>query len=124
MGVAYFIVLDREIAGVDAFVDGKAVAREGDRLAVVTQTLGLRNLNEFVSADPNDVLEMAEELGIDLPNQPPPEVWFAPEDGLNWVSQVWNYLTANPSAVGDANGVLADLDEYRALLDTAKANAV
>ena len=124
MGAAYYIVLDREIAGVDPFVNGKAVARESDRLEIVSQSIGLRDINEFVSASPDDLMATAEELGIELPNEPPPEVWFAPEEGLSWISQLQHHLTANPNAVGDADAVLADLAEYREVLDTAKANDV
>jgi hypothetical protein len=63
MGAAYYIKLDREIAGLDPFVNGKAIARENERLAQVTQQLGLRDVNEFVSADPDELLAIAEELG-------------------------------------------------------------
>ncbi len=122
MGAAYYIVLDREMAGIDPFVNGKAVARESDRLAPVTQNLGLRDVNEFVSANPEDLLATAEELGIELPNEPPPEAWFTPEEGLSWVSQLQNHLTANPNEVGDAEAILADLAEYHALLESAQAN--
>ena len=124
MGAAYYIVLDREIAGVDPFVNGKAVARESDRLELVTQSLGLRDINEFVSASPDDLMATAEELGIELPNEPPPEAWFTPEEGLTWVSRLQDHLRTNPNEVGDADAVLADLAEYRQLLDTAKANDI
>ncbi|MBA3484658.1 MAG: hypothetical protein H0T51_22870 [Pirellulales bacterium] len=90
----------------------------------MTQSSGLRDINEFVSASPDDLMATAEELGIELPNEPPPEAWFAPEEGLSWISQLQRHLTANPNAVGDADAVLADLAEYREVLDTAKANDV
>ena len=44
MGAAYYIKLDREIAGLDPFVNGKAIARENERLAQVTQQLVLRDV--------------------------------------------------------------------------------
>ena len=124
MSAAYYIVLDREIDGIDLFVNGKAVARESDRLALMTQALGLRDINEFVSADPDDLAATAEEFGIDLPDEPPPETWFAPEEGLSWVSQLQAHLTANPDEVGDADTVLDDLAEYRALLNAAQTHEV
>ena len=70
MGAAYYIVLDLEIAGLDPFVNGKAIARESERLALVTQQLGLRDVNEFVSADPDELLAIAEELGVELTYPP------------------------------------------------------
>ena len=122
MGAAYFFVLDREIAGCDPFVDGKAMARESDRIALITQSVGLRDFNDFVSANPDDLMATAEELGIELPEEATAEAWFAPEEGLSWISQLQTHLSANPSAVEDADAVFADLTEYRALLDTAQAN--
>lgn len=124
MGTAYYIVLDREIFGLDAFVNGKAVARESDRLARVTQTLGLRDINKFVSANPDELIAAAEQFGVGLPFEPPPETWFSPQDGLDWISKVQNHLVANPSDVNDAEAVLADLREYHDVLDSAKANDV
>lgn len=123
MGAAYYIVLDREIAGLDPFVNGKAVARESERLALVTQQLGLRDVNEFVSADPDELLAIAEELGVELPHAPPPEAWFAPEEGLNWTSQLESHLNNNPHDVGDACAVLEDLAEYRNVLIAAETHS-
>lgn len=123
MGAAYYIVLDREIAGLDPFVNGKAIARESERLAQVTQNLGLRDVNEFVSADPDELMSIAEELGVELPNEPPAETWFAPEEGLNWTSQLESHLIDNPQDVGNASAVLEDLAEYRNLLIAAQTHA-
>lgn len=124
MGAAYYIVLDRQIAGLDPFVNGKAVARESERLERVTQSLGLRDVNEFVSASPDDLMATAEELGIELPGEPPPEAWFAPEEGLSWILQLQNHLKARPNDVSNAEAVLSDLAEYQEVLDAAKENDV
>lgn len=123
MGAAYYIVLDREIAGLDPFVNGKAIARESERLAQVTQQLGLRDVNEFVSADPDELLAIAEELGVELPHAPPPEAWFAPEEGLSWIARLQSHLVDNPHDVGDASAVVEDLAEYRLVLTAAKTHA-
>lgn len=120
MGAAYYIVLDREIAGLDPFVNGKAIARESEQLAQVTQHLRLRDVNEFVSANPDELLSIAEELGVELPNEPPPEAWFTPEEGLNWIARLQSHLADNPHDVGDASAVLDDLAEYRSLLIVAQ----
>jgi hypothetical protein len=124
MGAAYYIVLEREIDGLDSFVNGKAVARESDRLESVTKSIGLRDINEFVSANPDDLVAMAEGLGIELPVEPPPEAWFAAEEGLGWVSQLRRHVAANANEVDDADAVLADLAEYCTVLEAAQASAV
>lgn len=123
MGAAYYIVLDREIAGIDTFVNGKAIARESEQLDQVTQRLGLRELNDFVSANPEELLSIAEELGVELPHAPPPEAWFTPEEGLNWISNLQSRLTDHPYEVGDAEAVMRDLAEYRDLLLAVQAHA-
>lgn len=124
MGVAYFIVLERELEGIDSFVNGKAIARESDQLDLIAEALGLRGVNDFVSQDPAALMEMAEAMGIDLPHEPPAEVWFAADEGLDWVLQIEKHLNENPGSVGDAEEVLADLMEYRVLLETAKSNGM
>ena len=124
MGAAFFIVLERDIEGVDPFVNGKAIARESDQLDVIASGLGLRAACDFVSQDPADLLEMAEEMGVELPHDPPPEVWYSADEGLDWVSRMTEHLSGNPGAVGDAEAVLADLMEYREVLKAAQSNGV
>jgi hypothetical protein len=68
---------------------------------------------------------MMEDLGADAGaiegTELPEQNWYDPEDGLHWVSQVSNHIRANPSTVKNAEGVLADLEEYRAVFEHAKA---
>ena len=122
MSSAYYIVVDRDIEGFDSFVNGKAVARESDRLAQLTQSIGLREINEFVSADPDDLVAMAEEFGVELPSEPQPEQWFVPEEGLAWISKLRDSLSVHPDAVDDLDAIRSDLAEYHGVLEQAKAN--
>ncbi len=51
MGVAYYIVLKPEIAGLDMHIDGKLLARHLDQLDEAARTLGVHPLSDFVSVD-------------------------------------------------------------------------
>ncbi len=121
MSAAYFIVLDNGDPGFDNFVNGKFVAREGRRLDRLTRSLGLRGINDFVSADPEELMEMAADCGVDEPFEAPPEEWFDPDEGLSWTAQVRAHIESHPDSVRDAEGVLSDLAEYQSVLEQAKS---
>jgi len=128
MSTAYFIVLDRKVRGFDPSVNGKALAHESKRLDKVAKELGLRALDDFVSYSPEEFREMMEGLGADEDEVAgmtvPEQQWFAPKEGLAWVAKVTANVRANPAAVKDAKAVLADLDQFREVLEQAKAARV
>lgn len=47
--------------------------------------------------------------------------WYDPQEGLDLVSKLSAHIQANPSAVKNAKGVLADLKEYKDVFDKAKS---
>ncbi len=126
MSAAFFIVLDQEDPGFDTMVNGKFLAHDAKKLAKVAKSLGIRSLEEYVSYAPDDARLMMEELGtspdeiegLELPEQ----AWFDPTEGLDLVARLSEHIRANPSAVRNAEGVLADLEEYKVVFDNAKAN--
>ena len=87
MGVALFIVPEREVEGLDTFVDGKALAHV-ENLDDLALAAGVRPLMEFFSASPDDFLGVLGEEGDDgelhLPEgtESPPVEWFDAESGL------------------------------------------
>ena len=125
MSAAFFIVLDREEPGFDTFVNGKSLAKDYETLEMVAGSLGLRPLGEYISYSPEEAREMMEELGTDPDEiegmELPEKRWYDPQEGLDWVQKVCAHLEANPSAVKNTEGVLADLEEYRNVLEQAKA---
>jgi hypothetical protein len=79
MGAAYYIVLEREIDGLDTMMDGKKLSRSIESLDAVAERLGVRQLSEFVSIPPEEVAEYLEDTeGLDLP----PLKQFSAKDGL------------------------------------------
>ncbi|HEY2153985.1 MAG TPA: hypothetical protein VGH33_00045, partial [Isosphaeraceae bacterium] len=97
MGVALFIVPEREVEGLDTFVDGKALAHVKD-LDGLAREAGVRPLMEFFSAGPDDLLGILGEEGDDgemhLPAgiEPPEVAWFDARDGLVTIRGLLRHL--------------------------------
>jgi hypothetical protein len=125
MSAAFFIVLDREDPGFDTTVNGKFLSQDAKRLGKVAELLGIRSLEEYVSYSPEEARAMMEEMGTDPDEieglELPEQKWYDPQEGLDWVSQVCQHIQANPSHVKNAKGVLEDLEQYRGVLEQAKA---
>jgi hypothetical protein len=125
MSSAYFIVLDHPDPGFDTMVNGKALAREARRLAMIARSLGLRELNDFVSYSPDEALAMMEDLGTDLEDletsELPPKQWFAAQEGMDFVARVAEHVQANPDSVKHPAKVLAELQQFQQVWQQAQA---
>jgi hypothetical protein len=79
MGVAYFIVLERQIDGLDTAMDGKRLAKIAADLDAVASQLGVKPISEFISIDTEQV---AEAMDMDLSDiqVTPPEQFSAIHD--------------------------------------------
>lgn len=118
MGVAYYIILnDPEI---DAFVNGKSLGIEGKRLARIAKSIGIRPLDEFVSFSDTDLAAAAEEFEYEGEIASGNEQWFAPKDGLAWVSAMREYIRGKPESVKNPTGLLQDLNEFTTVLSQAE----
>lgn len=138
MGAAFFIVLNQEAPGFDTMVNGKCLSQDAKRLEKIAKSLGVRPLEEYVSYSPEEVKDMMREMmladmGIDpdeieemeLPDEIkamelPDLKWYDPQEGLDWVSKVSEHVRTDSSSVRNPSGVLADLEEYRVVLEQAK----
>lgn len=117
MSTAYFIILDKEDVDFDPFVNGKFIAQEAEKINTLSDNLGLKSIDDFVSQDLGDFGIESEDL--DLGGS-----WFDPSEGLQWASKIKEHVTNNPGAVKNTDGVLEDLDEYISVFEKAKkANA-
>ena len=125
MGVAIFIVPEREPEGVDTFVDGKAVARVGDQgWDAVCAQAGVQTIFTYVSMNPEELEALMEDGGVEAPDGLPPEEWFAPAEGLHWTRTLAAHLRANPQAVHDSAGVLDDLAGYERIFEGLQAQGI
>lgn len=119
MGVGFFIVLDQP--DVDAFVNGKAMAREARRLGRSLKSKGIKSPEEFVSISSDERAEFADAMDAGVGATAEAEGWFRADEGLAWVAAVRNHLQANQGAAKDVDAVIADLDEYEQVFTRAKA---
>ena len=125
MGVAYFIVLDRKIRGLDTVMDGKMLAAAAPSLDVIATELQVRPLSEFISLDPEQAADFLESEdagsgGADVP----PLRQFSAHEGLATVRALLAHLQAKPAAVKQAENMLRDLRDCERILSTAAQHGV
>ena len=95
MGAAYYIVLEKEIDGLDTMIDGKAISKNIEILDQAAEKLGVRPLSNFFSMD-NDAV--ADVLGEDMANlEIPPMEQFSAEDGLKTIRALLPRPEAQPA---------------------------
>jgi hypothetical protein len=127
MGVAFTIVLNSEKPGFDPKIDSSHIAMDAEKIEKILETLGLRDFDDFVSANPEEARAMLAEFGGDDDGDDaggedlPPEQWFMPDEGLAVIRALAKHLQANPKAVRDVNSVLRDLKSIHDVLTKAAA---
>lgn len=125
MSVAYYIVLEREVAGFDNGINGKAIAHAGDVLEILAKEASVRPLMEFFSASADELAGVAEDHGIDLKGKGvrlPAEQWFPAEEGLKTVSALTDAVESK--GLDRADAILKDLLDLKRVLEAARANGV
>lgn len=114
MGAAFYIVLEKEIDGLDTMMDGKMLARQIDALDSVAQKLGVRPLSEFVSMDADAASAI---LGEDAAGmEVPPLQQFSAADGLATIEA----LLSRP----EAQAAIQDLKDAERILSAAAQHGV
>ena len=114
-----YIVVEGDDPGYDIFVNGHALARNEDALEKLAMRLGVKPLLEFFSADQNSMALLLEEGAGDpewAKTLPPPQ-WFSPEQGLNTIVTLLDYLKDAPTTLGtETSQVVTELEEYERVL--------
>jgi hypothetical protein len=114
MGSAYFVVLEKDIDGLDAMMDGKSLARHIEELDEAALRCGVSPLSEFVSMPPEELAEFLDDSeGVELP----PLKNFSADDGLITVKAL---LAHQPPLAGN---VVADLRQCERILTAAQQHA-
>jgi hypothetical protein len=118
---SFYIVLAKEIPGVDVYVNGNSLSKNNDELDRIAKSLKVRPLMSFFSTSQEEASSFAEGHGVEL-KAVPEEKWFAPDVGLTTVNALLASLSESELARPDQ--IEAELREFVRLLETAKANGV
>ncbi len=123
MSNALFIVLEREVSGIDASsVDGKFWSRNLDWLNEVAGKLNVRALSTLISVNPQDAATFFESEGGDPADLPfRAEEWFDASEGLRTIDAL---LDHTKSSKPDDQHLLRDLIDCKRLLDRARRENV
>jgi hypothetical protein len=114
MGAAYFIVLEREIEGLETGMDGKALSRSIVELDMAAEELGVRALSDYFSMDPMRAAEFMESEGLDPGEVELPALrQFLPEEGLVSIRALKTHAVSQEEGVGE------DLRDCERILDAA-----
>lgn len=129
MSAALFIVLERQISGLDAYVDGKTLSRVEESLDRLANQLGVTPLMAFFSVDPAEGAAFLAELeaqadGGAEPIELPEEEWFSANEGLQTGNALLEHLAEHPVAVREADAVISDLREFQCVLQRAADEGV
>ncbi len=127
MGVAYYIVLDREEPGFETFVNGKAVARASDKLDTLCHQLALPNLDHYTSMSAEDLadllgdeLDVLEDEGMEG-GEPDAERWFAAEEGIRYFTALLEAIERGEVELEESEWLISDLHEYLEVLRQSEA---
>ena len=123
MSVAWYIVLEKQIPGFDAFMNGKALANEAGKLDYIAEQNSVRPLMSFFSSSREQMLEFAGSEGVETGNEMAEtwaETWFVAEEGLRTV----NLLLEKAEGNSVSEAARKDLLDFRRVLETAKQQRV
>jgi hypothetical protein len=120
MSVAMYVVLDRDVSGVDTVMDGKALAHAAPALERLCNELGVRELDMFSGANPEDLLDLLGDDPEHGASVEPGEVWYRPSDGLVTVRALIQAVESDAAVVPQPGRVLDDLRSIERILAAAE----
>ena len=117
MSAAYYIVLEKEINGLDSSMRGKGLSKNIESLDEAARKLGVRPLSEFVSMSEDAVADlMGDDAIADL--ELPPMEQFSAKEGLATVKALLGYTPVH------SGHVIEDLRECERILAVAAEHGV
>jgi hypothetical protein len=122
VSLAWYIVLEREIPGVETFINGQALARAGELLDSLAADAEVLPLSSFFSVSAEEMTGFAADHGVDLNDlgTAPAEKWFSPQDGLKTLAALVE--AAQTRKMDDV--ILEDLKAFQKVLRAAQAKEV
>lgn len=113
MGAAHYIVLEKDIDGLDTAMDGKRLSGYIEVLDKTARELGVRPLSEFFSMPADELAEFMD--GADDVELPPLK-HFSAQDGLDTVRALLPRPEAKPA--------LLDLQDCERILTAAAEHGI
>jgi len=123
MSVAWYIVLEKKVAGCHPEINGKAMGHSGKLLNGIAKEAGVTPLMDFFATSPGDLATFANDNGIEMDEGAmPAEKWFRAEDGLKTVSVL--IKAVSDKKLDRASEIVDDLRSFERVLQVAKTNGV
>jgi hypothetical protein len=119
-----YIIIEKEIPGVDIYVNGNFLSKNSDQLERLAKQLKVTPLMDFFSISKEEFSYLVDEHEVEPSKRKPPpdEKWFAAEEGLDTVNAL---LGAMPgSKLSDRDRIVAELGEFVRVLQLAKTNNI
>jgi hypothetical protein len=129
MALALTVTLEKPLPDAQAAYakagNGKALARESDRLDTAARAAKVTAITSLLSESHAALAEQMREQGFDPSKMRlPPENWFSAADGIKIVRGLIEYVGSNLNNFKQPNPILRDLRAAEALLTAADKAAV
>jgi hypothetical protein len=126
MALAITITIERELPDATAAYvkagQGKALAREAERLDTAARVKKVQPLESLLSESQAALAAQLRDQGFDPAKMRlPPEQWFAASDGLKTVRALAEYVAGDLNKFKQPQPILRDLKSAEALLVAADA---
>ncbi len=121
MGMGLYMVLEREVDGVDPLAaDGKSVLGALGELDTAAEELGVEMLSALCALGASGLAEAAAMFAMPELTTAPPPTFRDAAIGLATVDALHTHVTAEGQWFPNAAGILADLAIYRSVLEAAR----
>ena len=129
MALAIVVTLDKELAAAQAIYakadNGKAFARELEKIDFAARCKNVQQPSSLVSENPEKLAAQMREEGFDPSKMRlPPERWYPASEGLKVVRALIEYVTDKLNDFKQPNPILKSLRAMEALLVAAEQGGV
>lgn len=125
MGVTIYPVINIDADWTESKTDGKILAKAMHHLEKVAKMKKVKTLYQFFSMDREQFI--CDVLGGDADDPESfeeskvrGETWFEPQEGLETINGLIDYLYGKPNEIENPLGVIDDLMEFRNILEKAR----
>lgn len=123
--MSYYIVFQEDLDDIDAFEALKTLSKAAEKLADIAEEIGVVSLRDFVAGndrgaeDYNDIAENEGWSGADYQNPSGGDGWFDPNEGLDTVRALLNYIESDPESLKRPKATMEELRTLESALDAA-----